>query len=169
MSRRKTWEIKQICHFVCQKSHFTDSLLPNATVGSWVYSQPSFVVLWRVSVVVTVLDLPSTRNVRICIFTHSNTILLLENLIKSNVFLFPELISSKFGVQFVYRSLDYAELSTEKILEISKYILSFSVKMLASHLSLMGLFSTQFYDAVKCLVVILLDLPPLPPKSKNVK
>ena len=44
--------MKQICpFFFCQKlciTIFTDSLLQNATVGSWVYSEPNFVNLWRV-------------------------------------------------------------------------------------------------------------------------
>ena len=31
----------------------------------------------------------------------------------------------------------------------------------------LGLFSTQSCEAVTCLVVTVLDLPPLPPKSNN--
>ena len=37
------------------------------------------------------------------------------------------------------------------------------------HRMVLGLFSNQFCDAVTCLVVTVLDLPPLPPKSKNVR
>ena len=34
------------------------------------------------------------------------------------------------------------------------------------HSRVLGLFSIQFCDAVTCLVVKVLDLPPLPPKSR---
>ena len=43
--------MKKICFFSCQKfgiTRFTNSLFQNATVGSWVYSEPNFVMLWRV-------------------------------------------------------------------------------------------------------------------------
>ena len=67
--RQKIWEINlsfllfffffffSSLFFSCERfciTLFTDSLLPNASGGSWVYSQP-FVILWCVSVVVTVL------------------------------------------------------------------------------------------------------------------
>ena len=48
----KILEMKKMCHFCfCQKfciTIFTDSFPRNATVGFWVYSQPNFVMLWRV-------------------------------------------------------------------------------------------------------------------------
>ena len=61
-----------------------------------------------------------------------------------------------------------------KILEMKK-ICPFSVKSSVTNFSLilasecynrvLGLFPTQFCDAVMCLVVTVLDLPPLPPKQ----
>ena len=37
------------------------------------------------------------------------------------------------------------------------------------HSRALGLFSTQFCDAMTCLVVTVLDLPPQSPKSRNVR
>ena len=56
----KILEMKKIfLFFFCQKFYitlFTNSLLQNATVGSWVYSQPNFVMLRCVWL--SLLDLP---------------------------------------------------------------------------------------------------------------
>ena len=84
------WKISQMkkicplffCQIFCQKlsiTLFTDSLLENATVVSWVYSQP--IVRCCAVSCCQVLDLPrlprKSQNVRIQIFTDSIMILLL--------------------------------------------------------------------------------------------
>ena len=72
---------------------FTDSLVQNATIGSLVYSEPKCDAV--TCLFVTVVDLlplsPQSKNVRIRIFTHSNTISLLQNLIN--------LIFSQFKIE----------------------------------------------------------------------
>ena len=84
---QKILKMKQICpFFFCQKfciKFVPDYLLQNATVGSWVYSQAIFVMLWHV--LLSELDLPplppKSKNVRIPVFTQSNMILFLQKLI----------------------------------------------------------------------------------------
>ena len=84
----KVLEIKKIClFFFCQKFRiklFTDSLIENATVGSWVYSQSNFCDAVT-CLVVTVLELPplppKSKNVRIRVFPQSSMILWLQNVI----------------------------------------------------------------------------------------
>ena len=51
------------------------------------------------------------------------------------------------------------------ILKKEKYICF----TLECHSRVLGLFVTQFCDTVTCLVFRVLDLPPLPPKSKNTR
>ena len=93
----KTLEMKKLfLFFFYQKfciTLFTDSLVQNATIGAWIYSEPKCDAV--TCLFVTVVDLlplpPKSKNVRIRIFTHSNTISLLQNLIN--------LIFSQFKIE----------------------------------------------------------------------
>ena len=68
----KTLEMKKICSlFLCQKLCLiliTNSLLQNATVGHWVYSQLNFVMLWRDWLSQYWIYLPYPRNPRMSEF-----------------------------------------------------------------------------------------------------